>query len=219
MVDTLTGSNQALYQYYTEHLNKRRSNDRLQDKLATMQERAVEDDGHKLRFLFDLIGMAIYGLLIMIADSAEARWKKKTLARTLNCKETELAIDANDLSIKKDAAVYLGDDLTYKATVARDWLKNITLIFGDVRLEALDDMVCLGKLESVWGNVYFPQNADLSGLSLKIVAGNLHGEGLTSTRCLEQLEFVGGTIFYQGQQFRTVEEFRESEYKNAVRTN
>ena len=86
-------------------------------------------------------------------------------------------------------------------------------------MEALDDMSYLEKLESVWGDIYFPEEADLAGSSLKIVAGNLHGESLTTVCGLEHLEFVGGTIFYQGQQFHSAEEFMKVFTKKELGSN
>ena len=42
----------------------------------------------------------------------------------------------------------------------------------------------------------------------KDVKGDLHGEKLVNANGLEQLKYVGGRIFFQENQFLSLEEFR-----------
>ena len=122
-MEVLQGTNLALYQYYLQCRTNNGRCARLMEKTAEMWEHAAEDEENKLRLLFDIARMLAYGLSAMAAAAEETKRKKKTLLSILDCTEAKLAIDINELSERKDATFYFGDQFTYKATISKNWLK------------------------------------------------------------------------------------------------
>lgn len=97
-------------------------------------------------------------------------------------------MDINELAQRRGRGKYYGGDFTYSAGTLKEWLKNIQMIFGDAHLEALDEMACLGNLNSVCGGVYLSRRVDLDRL--------------------ERLELIGKEIVYQNRRFSSLKEFR-----------
>lgn len=208
MVDTLNAKYQKLYRYSTQYKSKTKLSDRIIDKAADAFSHGGSYGDYSIRAAIEAIRVTVYGIAAIAVDSVESRKKRNTLCQMLGCTESELALDINELVDHKDRAKYYGGDFTYSAATHKGWLKNLTMIFGDAHLEALDEMSCLASLESVWGNIYFSRCTDLSGLLLKHVGGDFHGEKLACAKGLEQLEFIGGLIYYQNHRFRTLDEFK-----------
>lgn len=48
-----------------------------------------------------------------------------------------------------------GDDLTYNAVIQETFLENIEIIFGNVYLDALDNLECVKNLKYVTGDIYY----------------------------------------------------------------
>lgn len=197
MADRLNVKYQELCRYSTQYKSTHKLSDRIIDKAADAFSHSGSYGDHSLQALVDAARVIVYGIAATAVDSVETRKKRNALCQMLGCTESELVIDINELVDCKDRTKYYGGDFTYSAAIKKEWLKNLTLIFGDAHLEALDEMFCLASLESVWGNIYFSRCTDLSGLTLKYVSGDLHGEELAYIKGLEQLEFVGGSIYYQ----------------------
>lgn len=208
MINRLNVKYQKLYRYSIRYKSKPKLSDRISDKAVDVFSHCGSYGTHSLQALVDAARVIVYGIVAIAANSVETRKKRNTLYQMLGCTESELAIDVNELIDCKDGTKYFGGDFTYSAVTQKEWLKNLTLIFGDAHLEALDEMSCLASLESVWGNIYFSCCTDLSGLILKYVGGDFHGEELAYTKGLEQLEFVGGSIYYQDHLFNTLDEFK-----------
>lgn len=208
MCDRLDTKNRELYRYSTQYKTASRLSDRLIEKVVDLSSREGNFDEHSLQSKINAARMTGYGIAAVTADSAEVRKKRKELLQILGCAESKFAIDVNELTDRRDSTRYYGGDFTYSAAIKKEWLKNLTLIFGNAHLEALDEMSCLTSLESVWGDIYFSRCTDLSGLVLRHIGGDLHGERLASVNGLEQLDFVGGTIYFQDHQFGTLEMFR-----------
>lgn len=202
----LKGTSEALYRY-------REKCDRcfrLSDWLVASASEALMRCGDDFRSVFRAVRMLLCWLSCIAADAAEVSGKRKRLCRIFRCLPEEIAMDRNGLAENREQTRYYGGDFTYSAATPKEWIKNVQVIFGDAHLEALEEMACLGRLDSVWGSVYVSRCTDLLGLNLTIIKGDLHGEKLESANGLEKLAFVGGTIFYQDRQFSSLEEFRRS---------
>lgn len=200
----LKGTSAALYQYREKCDNHFRLSQWLAAKASDAMMSSEGGVGGAAR----AAELVLFGLPYMAVDRMEASKKRKCLRRLLRCSPDEIAMDINELTEKQSRVKYYGDNLTYSAATPKAWLKNIQIIFGDAHLEALDEVACIGNLDSVWGSVFVSRCIDLRGLNLTIVKGDLHGEKLQSAHGLERLTFVGGTIFYQDRQFSSVKEFR-----------
>ena len=48
-----------------------------------------------------------------------------------------------------------GDDLTYNAVIQETFLENIEIIFGNVYLDALDNLECVKNLKYVTGDIQY----------------------------------------------------------------
>lgn len=201
----LKGTSAALYQY-REKCDRRFW---LSDRLAAMVSNVTMRSEDGFRGVFGVVELIFGGLSYIVVDKIETSKKKKRLCKLLHCSREEFAMDINKLAEKQAHIKYYGDHFTYSAATPKEWIKNMQIIFGDAHLEALDEMTCLGRLDSVWGSVYVSRCTDLQGLNLTIVKGDLHGEKLESANGLEKLTFVGGTIFYRDKQFSSLEEFRQ----------
>lgn len=208
MDSRLDTQDRELYHYSTQYKSTNRLSDRLIEKMADIFSHGGRFNEYGFLKLINAMRMLVYSIAAIVADSTETRKKRKTLQKILGCKEAELAVDINEFIDRQNHTKYYGSDFKYSAVTKKAWLKKLTLIFGDAHLEALDEMSCLALLESIWGNVYFSRCTDLSGLMLKHIGGDLHGEKLMSAEGLKQLEFVGGTIYFQNRQFDTLEEFK-----------
>lgn len=145
------------------------------------------------------------------ADEIDTRARARGLTKALHCSRDGIAIDINELIAKKSSAEYFGSCFRYSAQTDKRWLANIKGIFGNAHLEALDEMGCFSNLESVWGSIWFSRCTDLTGLKLKTVYGDIHGEGLTTANGLEHLQYVGGTIYYQDRKYVSVRDFAKEE--------
>lgn len=208
MGDSLNAKYQKLYRYSTRYKSKTKLSDRIIEKAADAFSHGGSYGDYSIRALIDAVRVTVYGIAAIAADSVESRKKRSTLRQMLGCTESELALDINELVDCKERTKYYDGSFTYSAVTKKEWLKNLTMILGDAHLEALDEMSCLASLESVWGDIYFSRCTDLSGLILKHVGGDFHGEKLACARGLEQLEFVGGLIYYQNYLFHTLDEFK-----------
>lgn len=211
MCDRLDAKDREVYRYSTQYKHENKLSDRLVDKVANACSYEDSYDEHSLQIVINTARITGYGIAAIAADSAEVQKKRKMLVQILGCMESDLAIDINELIDLGDRAKYYGGDFTYSAVAKKEWLKNLTLIFGDAHLEALDEMSCLASLESVWGDIYFSRYIDLRGLMLKHIGGDLHGEKLLSANGLEQLVFVGGAIYFRDRRYDTLDEFRSAE--------
>lgn len=173
----------ALYQYWIRY-------DRgfhLSDWLAHKASGAMLYSRNDWKSVFMSAKLLLLGLSAMAAEMAETSRKRKKLCAILGCLPEEIAMDVDELAQKRESVKYYGGDFTYKAPIARDWMKNIRIIFGDTHLEALDDMACLGSLKSVYGGVYVSGRTDLGGM--------------------KQLSLIGKGIFCQDRRFSSLEEF------------
>lgn len=179
----LNGTNTALYQYPEWYDRRFRLSDWLVDKVSSGLMHSEND----LRSVLLSVKLILFGLSAIAVDVTETSRKRKKLCAILRCSPEEIAMDVNELAQKREHIKYYGGDFTYSAAVAKGWMKNIRLIFGDAHLEALDETSCLGNLESVWGNVYFSKCTDFTGL--------------------KQLAFVNGNISYQGKRFLSLQDF------------
>lgn len=194
----------ALYQYREQYDRGGRLSDWMLDRASGALSRC----GSGLLGAAGAAGVVVFGLSAAALGAWDTRKQRKRLCEILRCPRDEVAMDLNELSAGGSAVRYYGGSLTYSASVSKEWLRNLRLIFGDAHLEALDEMGCLSRLKSVWGSVYFSRCADLRGASLAVIKGDLHGEKLENANGLERLVFVGGDIFYKDQRFSSLEEFR-----------
>lgn len=182
----LKGTNEALYQYREKYDRSFRLSDWLGAKAANAM--MCGEDG--LEGAIRAAGIVAFGFPSIAADIVETSRKRKQLCAILHCSADEIAMDINELAKKQERVKYYGGDFTYCAAAPKKWLKNIQMIFGDVHLEALDEMACLGNLNSVCGGVYLSRHIDSAEL--------------------ERLEFVGKGVFYQNRRFSSLKEFRQS---------
>lgn len=204
MSKTKGAISRALNQYREQYSRGGRLSDWLTDRAAG----ALARSRNGLRGLAGAAGVVAFGLPAAALGAWDGRKKKKRLCEILRCPPEEVAMDLNELSQRGSAVKYYGGDLTYSASVSKEWLQNIQLVFGSAHLEALDEMICLRRLKSVWGSVYVSRCTDLRGANLAVIKGDLHGEKLENANGLERLVFVGGDIFYRGRRFSSLEEFR-----------
>lgn len=216
MIKNLTIMDRKLRSWVLKQGSKVPLSVRLTDKASDIWVKSYDYDETKLiqkvaygiETAIDGAKFLTYGLGAIAFSEIENKKRKKQLIEILGCQENELAIDINEFMSLRARTRYYGDEYRYDATTKKENLANIEAFFGDVHLEALDDMHCLPSLRSVWGSIYFSRCTDLSGLNLEIVNGDIHGEHLQSVNGLENLMYVGGTIYYQDGTY-TLEQFQQ----------
>ena len=158
----------------------------LSEKILLKAYDMIENNENRNKFC-RMCGFLCYSILSccgLIVGIWETYYRKKRLISILKCDEKILAIDINELLEKKSNTVYIGDDFTYNAVTDVTYLKNVKLVFGNADFRALDNMRCLKNLRFVMGELF-----------------------LSSIEGLEKLKYVGGTIYYQNQEFDTLDEF------------
>jgi hypothetical protein len=215
MVATLNATNRNLHNYKLQKSKKPAMSEKFINKASAIwngteyyeEETFGEKIAHGLHNAIEATKFLVYGISAITAESLEAKNRKNKLTEILKCEKQEISIDINELIRNKEQTIYYGDTFTYSAATDKKWLKNIKMIWGDAELQALDNMECFANLESVWGDVYFSRCTDLTGLGLRIVYGDIHGEKLVNSNGLENLLHVGGTIYYQDKEFKKLEEF------------
>lgn len=180
----LKGTSAALYQYREKYDRSFRLSDWLVDKASN----ALMHSSDNLMSIIRAGKLVTFGLSAIAVDQVETTRKRKRLCAILHCPLEEIAMDINELAQRRGRVKYYGGDFTYSAGTPKEWLKNIQMIFGDAHLEALDEMTCLGNLNSVCGGVYLSRCIDLDRL--------------------ERLEFIGKGIVYQNRRFLSLKEFR-----------
>lgn len=181
----LKSTSAALYQYRKKYDLSFRLSNWLVDKASN----TLMHSSDNLISIIRAGKLVILGLSAIAVDQMETARKRKQLRAILHCPLEEIAIDINELAQRRGRVKYYGGNFTYSAGTPKEWLKNIQMIFGDAHLEALDEMACLGNLNSVCGGVYVSRCVDLDRL--------------------ERLEFVGKGIFYQNRRFSSLKEFRQ----------
>ncbi len=216
MIKNLTIRDQKLRNLKLQYDKKTPFSERLVEKASDIWVKSYDYDEHNpfqkvsygIKSTIDGVKFFAYGLGAIAISEVENKKRKKKLLKILGCQDDELAIDINEFRILKAKTKYYGDTYRYDASTRKDSLGNIEAFFGDVHLEALDDMHCLHNLKSVWGSIYFSRATDLSGLSIEIVNGDIHGEHLQNANGLENLMYVGGTIYYQNEAY-TLDQFQQ----------
>lgn len=206
MTQNMNETETALYRYRARYERR----DRLSRCLAEKTAGLFHGNRTGLPGLMDSMGVFLLGMFATASEKLEMHRTRKKLCGILNCLSTDVAMDLDELNGTDRKARYYGDDLTYGAEVRKESLSSLRDIWGDAHLEALDEMSCLNQLRNVWGSLYVSRCADLEGLNIRIIRGDLHGEKLANPHGLQGLVYVGGKIFYQDRCYASLEEFRKA---------
>ncbi len=169
----------------------------------------------KVRDAFYTAKLFTYGMTALAANGVEMNSRKKAIMKATSLDSESVAMDINELerlrNARKNVRVF-GDSIRYSAQIKKEWLASIETIFGDADLQALDDFSCLSSLKAIYGDLNLVQckdvEADLSGLQVQMVYGDIHAERAKSTAGLESLLTVGGTIYYQDKAY-SLDQFQE----------
>ncbi len=154
---------------YKEKLTgKKQTSEYFLDKALMMSEKLNEKEHEGLGKIVDGVrGVRFFanGLGAFIADEVEKQVRRNKVAKILGCDKKEVAVDM--FSLNKDTK-YLANDITYKANIDKENLRNLKLVFGDAHFEALEDYSYLSSLDMVYGDLYLRGERTLDDIPTKV---------------------------------------------------
>lgn len=221
MIRNLTVNEQKLFELKVNSDTKRTVTDVMVDAASRAWNGTVyPEEGKPLSHIsagikntFNGITLLTCGVIGIFTERLDNSKKRKQIAKASGYSSDEIAIDINEFidnakalretedKDKLSKVRCYGDSIRYTAQTADIGYQDIETIFGDAQFEALEDVSCLANLKNVLGSISFSKCQDLTGLSLEVVGGDIHGEKLNSANGLENLRFVGGVIYYQDGEY------------------
>lgn len=130
-------------------------------------------------------------VLFQTKKSIENRQIASIIQKATRCSKDDIIYEEDGFA-KNKYAKYVTGDLCYSASIAKESIESVELVWGSLNIKAYEKD--LSNLKFVGGDFFTAQETLPS--SLEYIVGDVHIKNVKDLTNLENCKFIGGTIYW-----------------------